>query len=137
MTLRGHRPVSRGRSTGYPRWGRTVRKPSLPGTHDPGPSLEKREESMAVATHPQIDVHDNSLAGARAWFAQKGLSRPREGRVLAGVCAGFARRYDINPLVARLLGIGGVLVLSPLAYVAAWILMPSDAGGTPAAGSPT
>jgi phage shock protein C len=90
---------------------------------------------MAVATHPQIDVHDNSLAGARAWFAEKGLTRPREGRVLAGVCAGFARRYDINPLVARLLGIGAVLVLSPLVYVAAWILMPNDAGGTPAAAS--
>jgi phage shock protein C len=92
---------------------------------------------MAVATHPRIDVHENSLAGARAWFAQKGLSRPREGRVLAGVCAGFARRYDINPLVARLLGIGGVLVLSPLVYVAAWILMPNDARGTQAAGSST
>ena len=92
---------------------------------------------MAVATHPQIDVHENSLAGARAWFTQKGLSRPREDRVLAGVCAGFARRYDINPLVARLLGIGAVLVLSPLVYVAAWILMPNDAHGTQAAGSST
>jgi hypothetical protein len=27
------------------------------------------------------------------------------------------------------------LVLSPLVYVAAWILMPNDAGGTPAAAS--
>jgi phage shock protein PspC (stress-responsive transcriptional regulator) len=71
---------------------------------------EKRDEAMAVATQPQIDVQDNSLAGARAWFAQKGLSRPREGRFLAGVSAGFARRYDINPLVARLLGILGVVV---------------------------
>ena len=91
---------------------------------------------MAVATQPQIDVHDNSLAGARAWFAQKGLSRPREGRLLAGVSAGFARRYDINPLVARLLGILGVVVLSPLMYVAAWVLMPNEAGGTAAAESP-
>jgi phage shock protein PspC (stress-responsive transcriptional regulator) len=96
---------------------------------------EKREETMAVATQPQIDVHDNTLAGARAWFAQKGLSRPREGRLLAGVCAGLARRYDINPLVARLLGILGVVVLSPLVYVAAWILMPNEDGGTPAAES--
>jgi phage shock protein C len=87
---------------------------------------------MAVATQPQMDTHDNSLAGARAWFAQKGLSRPREGRLLAGVCAGFARRYDINPLVARLLGVLGVLVLSPLIYVAAWILMPSDTSGASA-----
>jgi phage shock protein C len=92
---------------------------------------------MAVATQPQIDVHDNSLAGARAWFAQKGLSRPREGRLLAGVSAAFARRFDINPLVARLLGILGVVVLSPLLYVAAWVLMPNEAGGTPAAESST
>ena len=69
---------------------------------------------MNVATHPQVDLHDNSLSGARAWFAQKGLSRPREGRVLAGVCASFARRYDVNPLVARLAGIAGILVLTPL-----------------------
>jgi phage shock protein PspC (stress-responsive transcriptional regulator) len=92
---------------------------------------------MAVATHPQINVYDNSLAGARVWFAQKRLSRPGEGRVLAGVCAAFARRYDIHPLVARLLGILGVLVLSPLVYVAAWVLMPNDAGSTPAAGNAT
>ena len=83
---------------------------------------------MAVATQPEIDVHDNSLGGARAWFAQNGLSRPREGRLVAGVSAGFARRYDINPLVARLLGILGILLLSPLLYVAAWVLMPNEAG---------
>ena len=92
---------------------------------------------MAVATQPQIDVQDNSLAGARTWFAQKGLSRPREGRLLAGVSAAFARRYYINPLVARLLGVLVLLVLSPLVYAAAWVLMPNDAGSTPAAESST
>ncbi|MEA2321997.1 MAG: phage shock protein [Solirubrobacteraceae bacterium] len=90
---------------------------------------------MAVATHPQVDVHDSSLSGARAWFAQKGLSRPRQGRILGGVCASFARRYDINPLVARLLGIVTALVLTPLVYVAAWILMPTDPAVAPAAAS--
>jgi phage shock protein C len=90
---------------------------------------------MAVATHPPVDAHDSSLSGARAWFAQKGLSRPREGRVLAGVCASFARRYDVNPLVARLLGIAVVLVLTPLVYVAAWVLMPKDASDASAAAS--
>ncbi len=90
---------------------------------------------MTVATHPQIDVHDNSLAGARAWFAHKGLSRPRRGRVLAGVFASYARRYDMNPLVARLLGIVTMLVLTPLVYVAAWILMPKDATDTAVAAS--
>jgi phage shock protein C len=81
---------------------------------------------MSVATHPQIDDHRNSLSGARAWFARKGLSRPREGRFVAGVLASFARRYDVNRLVARLLGIAVALVLTPIAYVVAWILMPKD-----------
>ena len=89
---------------------------------------------MAAATHSQIDLHDNSLAGARAWFTRKGLTRPRDGRFLAGVVASFARRYDINPLVARLSGIVVMLVLTPLAYVAAWILMPKDAPATPVSG---
>jgi phage shock protein C len=87
---------------------------------------------MTATTHQQVDVNDNSLAGARAWFAQKGLSRPREGRILAGVCAAYARRYDMNPLVARLLGITVAIVLTPLAYIAAWVLMPKDADVAPA-----
>jgi hypothetical protein len=36
---------------------------------------------MSVATHPPVTSHDNSLGGARAWFAEKGLSRPRKGRL--------------------------------------------------------
>ena len=49
------------------------------------------------------------------------------GRVLAGVSAGVARRYDLNSLVARLLSIAVAVVLTPLVYAAAWILMPDDA----------
>jgi phage shock protein PspC (stress-responsive transcriptional regulator) len=86
---------------------------------------------MSVATHPQLDLRDNSLAGARAWFARKGLSRPSEGRWLAGISASFARRYDVHPLVARLVTITTVLVLTPLVYVGAWILMPKDATDAP------
>ena len=81
---------------------------------------------MTAATHANIDLHDNSLSGARAWFVRKGLTRPRDGRVLGGVSASFARRYDVNPLVARLLTIAGVLVLTPLLYIGAWILMPIE-----------
>jgi phage shock protein PspC (stress-responsive transcriptional regulator) len=82
---------------------------------------------MSTVAHPPIDLHDNSLSGARAWFAEQGLSRPRKGRILAGVTAGFARRYGVHPLVARLLAITTVIVLTPLVYLAAWILMPKDA----------
>jgi phage shock protein PspC (stress-responsive transcriptional regulator) len=80
----------------------------------------------ATADH-QVDARDNSLAGARAWFAEKGLSRPREGRILGGVFAAYIRRYDLNPLVGRILGVVGIITFTPIAYVVAWILMPADA----------
>ena len=91
----------------------------------------------ATADH-QADAHDASLAGARAWFAGKGLSRPREGRILAGVVAAYTRRYDLNPLVARIIAIVGILTFTPIAYVVAWILMPADAASeaAPVAATP-
>jgi len=81
---------------------------------------------MNATADQQADARDASLAGARAWFAEKGLSRPREGRILAGVVAAYTRRYDLNPLVGRILGVVGVLTFTPIAYVVAWILMPAD-----------
>jgi phage shock protein C len=80
---------------------------------------------MSTATAPQPT--DASLAGARAWFAENGLSRPKEGRVLAGISGAFARRYAMNRLVARIAVITIAIVFTPLAYVALWVLMPSDA----------
>lgn len=79
------------------------------------------------ATTTYEDRYDNSLAGARAWFAHQGLTRPRHGRLLAGVTAGFARRYGINVLVARVAAVIGVVVLTPLLYLPLWVLMPKDA----------
>jgi phage shock protein PspC (stress-responsive transcriptional regulator) len=87
-------------------------------------------KTMTNASNPPVDIHDSSLPGARAWCAAKGLSRPRAGRVLGGVAASLARRYDLNRLVARLLVIATMLVLTPLVYVAAWVLMPEDEGSS-------
>ena len=83
--------------------------------------------SASSAPHLHPDPSANSLAGARAWFAEHGLTRPRRGRLLGGVTAGFARRYDINPLVARVAAVAGVVVLTPLLYIPLWVLMPADA----------
>jgi phage shock protein PspC (stress-responsive transcriptional regulator) len=69
-------------------------------------------------------VQSNSLAGARAWFAEEGLERRREDRVLAGVAGAFARRYEVNPFAARVLAVFGVLLTTPLSYIALWVLMP-------------
>jgi phage shock protein PspC (stress-responsive transcriptional regulator) len=69
-------------------------------------------------------VHNSSLDGARAWFAERGLARRREDRVLAGVAGAFARRYEVDPLVMRVAAVGAVLLTTPLTYIALWILMP-------------
>ena len=62
-------------------------------------------------------------------FAQQGLVRPREGRVLGGVCAGLGRRFGIAPWPARLLFVLLLMVIpgsQVLVYPILWILMPSE-----------
>lgn len=63
-----------------------------------------------------------------------GLVRPREGRVIAGVCSGLGRRMGIGPWKARVLFVV-VLMLIPgsqlLAYPILWIVMPNEPVGYP------
>lgn len=66
------------------------------------------------------------------------LMRDLDNRMIAGVCAGVARRYDWDPTVVRVafilagvLSAGTAIVL----YLAAWLIMPAgsdaEAGGVP------
>jgi phage shock protein C len=59
---------------------------------------------------------------------RSGLVRPRRGRILGGVLVGVAGRFGVSPNVARLLFILSMLLPGPqiLAYIALWILMPSE-----------
>jgi phage shock protein C len=83
---------------------------------------------MNTTTTPnQVSTSDASIGGARSWFAHHGLVRPRQGRLLAGVCAGLARRYGVNLLVMRVLAVTTALLLTPLIYVPLWVLMPREA----------
>ena len=79
---------------------------------------------MSIETAPHTT--DASLSGARAWFADNGLSRPHDGRLLAGVSAAFARRYGVNRLVARMTALAVTLTFTPLVYLGLWVLMPSE-----------
>lgn len=38
----------------------------------------------------------------------------------------FARRFGVDPLVARIATIAAAIGFTPLAYVALWVLMPSE-----------
>jgi phage shock protein PspC (stress-responsive transcriptional regulator) len=81
--------------------------------------------ATATAT-PHQPPEPASLTSARGWFKANGLTRPSERRMLGGVSAGLARRYEVDRFVMRLAMLAGVLALSPLVYVALWVLMPSD-----------
>jgi phage shock protein C len=62
-------------------------------------------------------------------FAQQGLIRPREDRVLGGVCAGLGRRFGLGPWAARLLFVLLLMVIPGsqiLIYPVLWILMPAE-----------
>jgi phage shock protein C len=95
----------------------------LPGWS--GPRAQAILSAMNTSTeHPES--FDTSLAGARAWFAENGLSRPRQGRLIGGVTAGLARRFGVNLLVARVAMVAGAVVLTPLLYIPLWVLMPNE-----------
>ena len=57
------------------------------------------------------------------------LVRPRNGRVIAGVCAGLARRFNLSPTLVRVLFVLSVFLPGPqvVIYIALWLLMPSEA----------
>lgn len=57
-----------------------------------------------------------------------GLSRPRDDRLIAGVCAGIARRYGLSVTTVRLLFVLSLLLPGPqvLVYLLLWVLMPQE-----------
>jgi phage shock protein PspC (stress-responsive transcriptional regulator) len=56
------------------------------------------------------------------------LVRPRDNRMIAGVCAGLARRFGMSAGLVRLLFVLSVLLPGPqvIAYIVLWILMPNE-----------
>ena len=62
-------------------------------------------------------------------FRQQGFVRPRDGRILAGVCAGLARRFGLDPWITRLLFVLTLFLIPGsqiLIYPLLWLLMPAE-----------
>ena len=57
-----------------------------------------------------------------------GLSRPRDDRLVAGVCSGIARRFGLSATTVRLLFVLSLLLPGPqvLVYLVLWVLMPEE-----------
>ncbi|MFE0193750.1 PspC domain-containing protein [Streptomyces sp. NPDC058989] len=56
------------------------------------------------------------------------LVRPSNNRMIAGVCAGLARRFGTTPTTMRVIFLVSCLLPGPqfLVYLALWILLPSE-----------
>ena len=68
------------------------------------------------------------MSELRPSTALGGLSRPRDGRLVAGVCAGLARRFGMPRLLIRSLFVASMLLPGPqvLIYAVLWVLTPNE-----------
>lgn len=56
------------------------------------------------------------------------LVRPRDGRIIGGVCAGLARRFGWSPTGVRVLFVVSCILPGPqfIAYLVMWLVIPSE-----------
>ncbi|MFD7559461.1 MULTISPECIES: PspC domain-containing protein [unclassified Streptomyces] len=56
------------------------------------------------------------------------IVRPRDGRMIGGVCAGLARRFGIKANTMRVIFVVSCLLPGPqfLIYLALWLLLPNE-----------
>lgn len=81
--------------------------------------------------------------GAEPFQPTRKLVRPREGRVLAGVCRALGNYFEVDVIIIRLVWVLVLLLggTGLLAYIIAWIVIPSEPERLPIAtgtqGAPT
>jgi phage shock protein PspC (stress-responsive transcriptional regulator) len=56
------------------------------------------------------------------------LVRPQRGKLIAGVCAGLARRFGLSPTGVRVIFLLSMLLPGPqiLIYLVLWLIMPPE-----------
>ena len=102
--------------------------PEQPTTEQPAPERPTTERPTTGAQPPTTEQPTTAAAPPRR------LYRSRDDRVIAGVCGGIARYFNIDPVLVRvgavaLAFLGGAGLL---AYLAAVLLIPNEGeGGRP------
>ncbi len=100
-----------------------------PGTSAPPPASappqEQRDEAQQTEQRGAQQLPRNPAAG---YPSEQRLHRTGRGRMLAGVAAGIADYFDVDPTIVRigfvvLAFVGGLAV--PL-YLAGWLLIPEE-----------
>lgn len=58
----------------------------------------------------------------------RSMYRPRNNRVVAGVCSGIGRRFGIDPTIVRIAFVASMFLPGPqiLLYIVGWVLIPEE-----------
>lgn len=57
------------------------------------------------------------------------LVRPRQGKIIAGVCAGLAERFDVSVTLIRILFVVFAITgAAELLYLILWVVIPKAPG---------
>jgi phage shock protein PspC (stress-responsive transcriptional regulator) len=78
---------------------------------------------------PIAESERNPMNSVHESMTRQGLVRPRNGRIIGGVCAGLARRFGLDPWIARLIFVATLLIIPGsqiLIYPVLWVLMPTE-----------
>src|ERR687895_117768 len=104
------------------------------GPTEEQPTGPTQEHPTAEQAGPHAPAGEAGAQGAAA-PPRRRLTRSREDRVVAGVCGGFARYFNIDPVFTRIAAVALAFVggAGLLLYLAALLLMPSDEGDAPVA----
>ena len=121
-------------------WNRTIRtrRPGRPGDPDPAEAPTAARPAAPTPAEAPTEHGPAPDAGDAPTTEQPGgprrLYRSRDERVIGGVCGGLAEYFGIDPLIVRIVAIALVFAGGAgfLAYLAAWLLVPS-ADGEPVA----
>jgi phage shock protein PspC (stress-responsive transcriptional regulator) len=55
------------------------------------------------------------------------LVRPRDGKLIAGVCAALAARFGVSTFLVRLFFVlFGLFGVGELVYIALWVIIPKE-----------
>ena len=106
----------------------------MEGTPTPGADPRSTEERPPAQDGPPSSTagqpaptRGGGLGESRSWLGSQGLVRPRQGRMIAGVCAGLSRRYGMPVFLVRVLTVGaGIVGFGLIFYPVLWVLMPKE-----------
>ena len=92
-----------------------------------GTQLQDRDRYCSQCAHPTELAPPPRPRGDR-------LTRDTQNGKIAGVCAGFARYFDVDVVLMRILWVAAFICggIGLIPYVVAWIIMPKEPMPVPA-----